>query len=117
MINESLKLITLWNPKNIQTYLTYLTDYFINKLENLILNNYCKDIFIILSKTNRCGHIIGLKIKDNNIYNINAINIGNILLENNIYVSIRSGSIRISPYIFNTINDMEKLLKILCEEL
>lgn len=114
MINESLRLITIWKPINIYSYLTYLTDYFINELEKLIINNFCKDIFIIFTKSNRCGHIIGLKIKNDNNNFENAINIGKILNKNNIYISVRSGSIRISPYIFNTIHDMDKILKILC---
>ena len=102
MLLESLKLLTsTWTPELIHPILTSLTDCLADSLEE------DPDFPLkILPKHLRCSHILGIRISDSMINQLNISKIGAELRCRGVIVAIRHGAIRISPYLYITKEDM-----------
>ena len=101
---ESVKYLLSIGIKNIEKHNFSMID--------IIDANLSKDKYQILSPTNhqnKSSILVIKPLKDE----INALN--NRLLKNNIWIGIRQGNIRISPHIYNDLQDIEILLRALNE--
>lgn len=107
-LEGSLDLFNEIGLDNIQNYNNYLKTYFLNHIDHdrfdiLTPINLTDDI-----KSQSYGNIISLVVKG-----INSIEIENKLKTNNIDVSVREGKVRISFHLFNRIEQIDHLIKIL----
>ena len=101
---ESLKYLLEIGIKNIEKHNCSLID--------TIVDNLPKDRYRIISQRNNQNEssiLVIAPLKDN----IEALN--NRLLAKNIWIGIRQGNIRISPHIYNDLQDIEMLLRELNE--
>lgn len=104
MAIAAIKLILSWGISNIQNK--------VKKLTGLVAHEAEKAGFNTLPPPVRSPHIIGLMHEEEIPTNLSSR-----LSERNVYVSIRGSSIRVSPYIYNTKEDVVRLLTVLEEEL
>ena len=101
MLTAAIKQINSWGVENIYKYTESITD----------------DCFDILDpskvwfeeKKHRASHLFGLRPKKNLKVILKRIK------EKNIYVSLRGDSIRVSPSVYNTRDEIEKLFKCVSE--
>ena len=99
MLIKSIEQLTEWQPKNIQTYCDSISKNAIKELRNL----GC----FIEDESHRTKHLFG-------VYLPSTIDLEKLKVEfnkNNIYVSFRGNAIRVSPNVYNTEKDFEKLVK------
>lgn len=101
MMAVALKQIIDWGPENIQQYCKKLTSDFTDQLQ--------EQGYRIEKPGSRGHHLFGARLPENR--NISAIK--RQLEDHNIYVSIRGSAIRISPNVYNTKEDMNRLLSAL----
>ena len=96
MSKTALERITDWGPAEIQATLRALTDRIAERAEAVGL--------MVPPPTRRVGHFIGLwpdkPLPDGLVNNLKA---------SGIYVSLRGGAIRVSPYLFNDASDVDAL--------
>lgn len=104
MAIAAIKLILSWGISYIQNEVKKLTDYAAQEAEKIG--------FKTLPLPIRSPHIIGLKYEGKIPTNLSSR-----LSEKNVFVSLRGSSIRVSPYIYNTREDVVRLLTVLDEEL
>jgi selenocysteine lyase/cysteine desulfurase len=97
--NESLKIVIDWNINESYNHVIKLLDSLINEISDL---NYCK-ITSSLEPSERSG-ILNLSIND-------AKKFIEYLRKKNIIVSYRDNGVRISPHAYNSIDDIERLIK------
>ncbi|WMN12342.1 aminotransferase class V-fold PLP-dependent enzyme [Marivirga salinae] len=101
MIKSALEQILNWKPENIQNYcfelLKPLRKYLVDK-------NIDKDDDYLIS-----AHLYGLFLPEN----VNLKNLMEDLKANNIHISARGKSIRISPHIYNDAEDINALINVL----
>ncbi len=95
-INQILK----WGIDNI--YYTLGTN------NDLIAEHIAKMGFYIAQPNTRAKHFLGVEYKQGIINDITAK-----LAQQNVYVSVRGSTIRITPHIYNTQNDFERMLSAL----
>lgn len=98
MMHEALKMIDSWGVQNIQDYCQNITKEAIEKVKNAGFEVEKNDF--------RASHLFGIRIPKNK-------DMGNIkqnLEKHKIFVSFRGDAIRVSPHIYNTKLDMEKLV-------
>lgn len=107
MLEASLQLLTTrWSPRRIYPYLTSLTD----ALANHICKAFPSGPLYVLPKAQRSGNIIGIRVSDSAHWAITPERIVEDLQSaHNIIAVVRLGVIRISPYIFHSIEDMERV--------
>ncbi len=98
MLNESLKTLNKWDPQNIQDYCEKITKKAIEELRQL----GCE----VENKAYRSNHLFG--VRPDNAASMDKISAQ--LTKDKIYISIRGNSIRISPNVYNTANDLEQLV-------
>lgn len=98
MMNAALDLLLDWTPEGIQTYCRQLVGPAVAELSAM----GCQ----IEPEAWRANHLFGVRLPDN----IDPDNLGKHLKANNVHVSMRSGSVRISPHVYNDAADMEQLL-------
>ncbi|MCB9090963.1 MAG: aminotransferase class V-fold PLP-dependent enzyme [Halobacteriovoraceae bacterium] len=79
------------------------------KLVSYFLKNFKTENFNIITPTSLVGNIICLKSQSIDMFRLKET-----LGENNIDVSVREGHLRISFHLYNTQEQVEKLLEILC---
>ncbi len=99
MLTKSIEQLAEWNPKNIQDYCDSISTNAINELRNL----GC----FIEDDAYRSKHLFGVYLPKH----INLEMLKTKFNENNIYVSFRGNAIRISPNVYNTESDFEKLVE------
>ncbi len=99
MLIESINQLIKWQPKNIQTYCDSISKYAINEIRKL--GCYIED-----SKY-RSSHLFGIYLSKN----INLDKLKNEFSKSNVYVSYRGNAIRISPHVYNTKEDFNKLVQ------
>lgn len=98
MLSEAINQIIKWSPKNIQTYCKFITEESINELKDL----GC----FIEDEAYRGHHLFGIYLpKSKKISTIKKQ-----LAKQQIYVSYRGNSIRVSPNVYNTKEDLKKLV-------
>ncbi|BBM83848.1 aminotransferase class V-fold PLP-dependent enzyme [Candidatus Uabimicrobium amorphum] len=110
MAMAALQQILDWGVENIYRSVVSLVDTIIERIHDGNLTE--KHDFEIIPQSFRCGHILGLRFRKSL-----PEGFGNKMSEQNVFVSIRSNVIRVSPYIYNSISDCEKFVQILDEVL
>lgn len=101
MMLTSLKQINKWTPKNIQEYCAKITRKPIALLREAG--------FWIEDENYRAHHLFGMRAPKN--ADIEKMRLA--LQKNKISVSVRGDAIRVSPHLYNTENDLMKLVKVL----
>ena len=97
MLLESLRQIRKWGVNNIQEYCRGIT---IDAIERLRRGG-----FWIEDENHRGSHLFGIRMPEG----MSISEVKNELSSNNIFVSYRGSSIRVSPYLYNTEEDLQKL--------
>jgi len=98
MLTKSIEQLAEWQPKNIQTYCDSITKNAIDELRNL----GC----FIEDDSYRARHLFGVYLPKN----IDLEKLKTEFNKNNIYVSFRGNAIRVSPNVYNSESDFEKLV-------
>jgi selenocysteine lyase/cysteine desulfurase len=100
MANAALKQILTWQVAEIATTLSALTDEIAQRATALGLD--------VVPAQLRAGHLLGIRFPE-------GVPDGLLdrLAQNKIYVSVRGNSIRISPHLYNTTEDIDKLFSVL----
>jgi selenocysteine lyase/cysteine desulfurase len=104
MANEALRQILDWGVENVSETIAGLTDLIEKRARE-------RGIEAIPAKR-RARHMIGLKLGSTAPDDLAAR-----LAEKGIFVSVRGESVRVSPHIYNTENDVERLFRVLEEGL
>jgi selenocysteine lyase/cysteine desulfurase/dTDP-4-dehydrorhamnose reductase len=103
-VKAALKLILEWKPTLISLYTKKLNDYLWEQLEKC-----CPGYFSVCSK--RSPHILGVRLTEYaHSKGFSLQYWKRSLIENNIFVSIRGGCLRISPYIYTTFSHVNKFI-------
>ncbi len=97
MLIKAIDQLLEWGPANIQDYCREIGSDAIDKLRAFG--------HFVESDPHRASHLFGIYVKDKE----QLQRITNNLLEKNIFVSYRGDAIRVSPNVYNTIGDFEKL--------
>lgn len=100
MAMAALGQILAWGVNHIQEAISALT--------GKIAESAQADGYAVLPPDERCGHMIGIRHPDGV-----PSELGGLLREARVFVSIRGDSIRIAPHLYNDGNDIERLFKIL----
>ncbi len=100
MANAALKQILAWQVSEIATTLSALTEEIAQRATALGLN--------VAPARLRAGHLLGIRFPEG----VPDALIDR-LAQNKIYVSVRGNSIRISPHLYNTLEDIDKLFSVL----
>lgn len=87
-------------------YLTKLSEYLIMSLQNIFGEH-----IIVIPKEQRSGHIVGIQFSSKSQINLSELNKN--LKSYNMHSSVRGGWLRVSPYIYNTINDVNLFVSVL----
>lgn len=98
MLSEAMKQLNVWGPENIQNYCKNLSKPAIETLKNA----GC----FIEEDALRCNHLFGVYLP----IEIDITDLKRKLLTEKIYVSYRGEAIRVSPNVYNTEHDMQKLV-------
>ena len=98
MLTEAIRQVNEWGAGNIQAYCREITRDAIEELLELG--------FYIEAPEFRGHHLFGIHIPDPSKLEIYKQR----LLSEKVYVSYRGNSIRVSPHVYNTKSDLEKLV-------
>ena len=98
MLTEGVRQAIAWGSGAIQDYCTTLTGPLVQLLED--------ERFLVAPASQRIAHIIGIRLAD--VSRIPAVM--DALVERQVRVSQRGQSIRVSPHVYNTPEDMEALM-------
>jgi len=98
ILTKTIEQIIEWTPESIQNYCNEITK---EAIEDLRLMN-C----FIEEDEFRAKHLFGIKLADN----MDIDRLQEEFKANNVYVSIRGEYVRVSPHVFNTKVDLEKLV-------
>jgi selenocysteine lyase/cysteine desulfurase len=96
MVNEALRRILGWGVENIAETLGDLTDRIEDEARRLGMG--------VVPAERRAGHMIGLKLGPEAPKNLAAR-----LAEENVFVSVRGRALRVSPHLYNTLEDVQRL--------
>jgi selenocysteine lyase/cysteine desulfurase len=89
-----------WGVEEIQDTLRGLTDLVADAATGLGLS--------VNPRQQRAGHLVGLRLGSHDPRAVAAA-----LSEARVYVSVRGGSVRVSPHVFNDHRDVERLIAVL----
>lgn len=101
MLHAALDQIAAWGVTNVQQYCRQLT----MPLTDFLIKNG----FGIETAPYRAGHLFGFSLPDG----LDRSYLLATLQQHNIFVSLRSGSIRVSPHVYNTEEDIQTLIGVL----
>ncbi len=101
MMLEALKQVNLWKPKNIQAYCESITKVALEKLRDAG--------YWVENENHRGSHLFGVRLPASR--DIEKIKLR--MKREKISVSFRGNAIRVSPHVYNTENDLMKLVKAL----
>ena len=104
MTKSALEQVNYWTVAEIQSTLEILV--------NRIADAASSIGFTVAPKCHRAGHFLGLWPQRNLPENLLQR-----LEEKNIFISLRGGALRVSPYLFNDLADVDKFLEILDYEI
>ena len=102
MLLEAVRQLNEWGPANIQQYCKDLTS---TGIENLKIAGYWVE-----DEAYRGSHLFGIRLGDHH----DLEGIKETLNRENILVSFRGDSIRVSPNVYNTQEEFDKLIRVLC---
>lgn len=97
MLLESLSALNEWNPANIQNYCQHISEDVIRELKKMG--------FEIEGSEYRSAHLWGIRFPAK----FDMIGLKNQLEREKVYVSIRGNAVRVSPHLYNTREDLERL--------
>ncbi|MFM9949026.1 MAG: aminotransferase class V-fold PLP-dependent enzyme [Saprospiraceae bacterium] len=103
MLHAALNQIAAWGVGNIQQYCRQLT---VPLLDFLIKNGFGME-----AESYRADHLFGFSLPDG----LDRSNLMEAFQQNNIFVSLRSNSIRVSPHVYNSEADIRALIGVLEE--
>ncbi|MEL6944474.1 MAG: aminotransferase class V-fold PLP-dependent enzyme, partial [Bacteroidota bacterium] len=98
MLTKALEQLLEWDVENVQAYTKALASDAVQALKNL----GCR----IEDEEQRCGHLFGVRLPEQ----INMNQLRETFAANQVFVSIRGDSIRISPNVYNTEDNFKQLL-------
>jgi selenocysteine lyase/cysteine desulfurase len=98
MLNRAIEQLLEWTPEQIQTYDAELWDHILPELTALGGQ--------VEQKGQRGEHLVGIRLDDT----FDREKLSALLKENQVYVSLRGSSIRVSCHLYNEKKDMERLL-------
>ncbi|HKJ31078.1 MAG TPA: aminotransferase class V-fold PLP-dependent enzyme [Balneolales bacterium] len=101
MMFTALQQIINWGVENIQEYCCRLTDKLSDDLDSLG--------YTLEQSDRRAGHILGIRLPDH----IETETAKQVFSDHHISVSFRSNTIRISPNVYNTLQDIEAMRLVL----
>ena len=101
MMTEAIRQLIEWQPEAIQSYCRDITKDVVKRLGDIG--------FRIENAAYRAPHLFGIRVRASDNLETMAMK----LKEGNISVSIRGDAIRVSPNVYNTREDMERLFSIL----
>ena len=101
MLEAGLQQLLTWGPSHIQSYCKSLTHELVGSLREMEIE--------IEDDHHRAFHLFGIKLPDN----INSEKLVQKFRNENLFLSVRGNSIRISPHVYNTEKDIEVLSEIL----
>jgi selenocysteine lyase/cysteine desulfurase len=104
MANEALRQILAWGVGNIAETLSVLTARIEDEARELGLET--------VPAQSRAGHMIGLKLGPETPEDLAAR-----LTQENVFVSVRGRNLRVSPHLYNTETDVERLFDSLIRHL
>jgi selenocysteine lyase/cysteine desulfurase len=112
MIREALACILRWRPSCIQRYLTTLTDHIVDEIKGKHLPVIVKD------KCNRSGHILGVRLQPHVLDHLrkkgaSVGTLGTMLKQRKVVVSVRSGCLRVAPYLYNCKDEATRFVETL----
>jgi selenocysteine lyase/cysteine desulfurase/dTDP-4-dehydrorhamnose reductase len=99
MLCESIRLVLRWGVRNLSNYLSSLTDTLAD-----IISNKCQG-FSVFPKHLRSNHILGVYV-DSSTLHMSTTAVVDFLKSHNVHVALRHNVIRISPHVYNTMEDM-----------
>ena len=102
MALPALRQIIEWTPQKIYETLSFHNNNLAENIKNIGLK--------VADSKNRCGHIMGIHFDADKIPGDQILNE---LKKENFYLSIRAGSIRISPHLFCKKEEYEKIVYVL----
>jgi selenocysteine lyase/cysteine desulfurase len=100
MANQALRQILAWGVENIAVSLRAITASIEGKAENLGIAT--------VPAEKRVGHMIGLKLGPEA-----PEDLADRLAKENVFVSVRGRNLRVSPHLYNTERDVERLFEVL----
>ncbi|PKP27067.1 MAG: aminotransferase [Bacteroidetes bacterium HGW-Bacteroidetes-2] len=98
MLSEAIRQLIEWTPEAVQHYCQKITEEPLKTIQNLG--------YFIEEPEFRGAHLFGIYLSKE----LSIQKIKNRLSEKNIFVSYRGGAIRVSPNVYNTTEDVEKLV-------
>jgi len=98
MLLKAIQQVNEWGVSNIQAYCKSLVDSTIGSLENAH----------VAPQEYRASHLFGLRFPDKDMNELQSA-----FKKNNISVSVRGDAVRISPHLYNTEEDMIKLVSVI----
>lgn len=105
MLHAAIKQLLEWQPENVQEYCKAMTQPLIQ---------YCAEVGIWIEESHwRAEHLFGIRIPSNLPIDI----LQQSLSKRNVFVSLRGDSIRVSPSVYNTQDDIAALIEALTDAL
>ncbi len=101
MMHQGVQKLLKWKPENIQAYT--------RKISTDVLEDLKEEGYWIEDEAYRSSHLFGIRPP----FGTNTKKLKKRLVKNKISVSFRSDSIRVSPGVYNSKKDMERLKKVL----
>ncbi len=98
MLTRALQQINDWGVPNIQAYCKEISSDFIEAVKQL----GCE----VETENDRCGHLFGVRLPPQ----FNIEDVKSKLAMEKVYVSVRGKALRISPHVYNTKEDFDRLL-------
>jgi selenocysteine lyase/cysteine desulfurase len=105
MLKVALQQILQWGVENIQQYCYSITEEVIQKLMESGIS--------LASEKERVNHLFSLKFIEEDV----AKKVYHTLQQEEVYVSLRGKCIRVSPYVYNTKSDLEKLASVVSQNI
>ncbi len=105
MLDTSLTQILAWGVNNIQDYSKELSWPLISFLQN--------NGFIVEKEGQRASHMFGIQLPPY----VDPMQLMQTLRSENIIVSVRNGALRISLHVYNTVEDVEALVRVMQREI
>jgi selenocysteine lyase/cysteine desulfurase len=105
MLLKAIQQLNNWGPDRIQEYCQHIGQPVLQKL--------AEKGFIIEDEAWRSAHLFGIRLPES----VNMDVVKKSLLKQNVYVSFRGTAIRVSPNVYNTEKDFDKLYKALTKAL
>lgn len=102
-----MKRVAAWRPERIQAVLRGITDDIADRASRLHFETPLPSL--------RVGHILGLRLAPSLRDTVDIRHVAKVLSRRGVMAPLRSGWIRISPHLYTTAGDVDKLIDALAE--